>query len=209
MLSDTTIADVGETLILLLRDNLGDLLMGANVNQNIVLVSPADARGDRNPDIRLALFLYSAVESAFLRNEPNSVETSSEARLPPLSLDLYYMLTTYPSQTAPADPTERNLIAQRILGRAMRVFYDNGILSGTVLQGNLAGTDERLRISLNPITVEDLTRIWSVFPDVDYHTSVSYLVTPVRIRSDRTERSQRVVTKEAHHDILVPRRVRR
>ena len=91
----------------------------------------------------------------------------------------------------------------------MRVFYDNGLLSGTILQGDLAGTQEELRISLNPITVEDWTRMWGVFPDTSYRTSVSYLVTPVRIRSERTAQAQRVVSKETDYDQSVPNKVGR
>jgi hypothetical protein len=43
-----------------------------------------------------------------------------------------------------------------------------------------------LRITLNPITMEDMTRIWSVFPDTPYEISVTYLVTPVAIESENT-----------------------
>ena len=204
MLSDTTIANVEETLITLLRNDLGDLLN--DPVQQIVPLSPADV-ADAGQQIRLTLFLYSVVATSSLRNEPLRSLSSTESRFPPLSLDLYYMLTCYPSETQ--NLTERTLDTRRILGRAMRVFYDNGILSGTILQGDLAGTQEELRISLNPITVEDLTRIWSVFPDTSYRTSVSYLVTPVRIRSERTAQAQRVVSKETDYDQSVPNKVGR
>jgi Zn-dependent protease len=43
------------------------------------------------------------------------------------------------------------------------------------------------RVTLNPITMEDMTRIWSVFPDTPYEISVSYLVTPVAIDSARED----------------------
>lgn len=200
MLSDTTIANVEETLITLLRNNLGTLVPA----EQIVPLSPADVAGQQ---IRLTLFLYSVVETASLRNEPLRSFSSTQSRFPPLSLDLHYMLTCYPLENQ--NLTERTLDTRRILGRAMRVFYDNGILSGTILQGDLAETQEELRISLNPITVEDLTRIWSVFPDTSYRTSVSYLVTPVRIQSERTAQAQRVVSKETDYDQSVPNKVGR
>ena len=202
MLSDMTIANVEETLITLLRNNLEDLV--DNPDEQIVSLSPADVV-DRQ--IRLTLFLYSVVETPSLKNEPFSLSSSRELRFPPLSLDLYYMLTCYPSENQ--NLTDRTLDTRKMLGRAMRVFYDNGILSGTILQGDLAGTQEELRISLNPITVEDLTRIWSVFPDTSYRTSVSYLVTPVRIRSERLARRQRVVSKETDYNQIVANKVGR
>ena len=55
----------------------------------------------------------------------------------------------------------------------MRVFYDNGILAGTVLKGSLAGTGAELRLTLNPMSVEDMSRIWSVFPNSNYRPSVT------------------------------------
>lgn len=199
MLSDTTIADVEDTLITVLRNEMADLVPDPD---QIALLSPAEAA---TRALRLTLFLYSVVETPYLKNEPRHIETTTNEESSPLALDLYYMMTCYGSEDIP-DLTERSLEARKVLGRAMRVFYDNGILSGSILQGNLAGTREELRVSLNPITLEDLTRIWSVFPDTPYRTSVSYVVTPVNIRSTRTLRGQRVVSKETDFDRMVPRR---
>jgi hypothetical protein len=115
---------------------------------------------------------------------PATVTGSLVEQLPPLTLDLYYLLTAHPGQ--PPDLLE----AHRALSRAMRVFYDHGILQGSLLRSgppNLGLTaDSVLRVTLNPITMEDMTRIWSVFPDTPYELSVTYLVTPVPIESART-----------------------
>jgi hypothetical protein len=54
-------------------------------------------------------------------------------------------------------------------------------------------SDAVLRVTLNPISMEDMTRIWSVFPDTQYELSVTYLVTPVPIESARTLGSAPVV----------------
>jgi hypothetical protein len=196
---DTTIADVGETLVTLLRRNMNDFV---DDPQQIALLSPAEAEGQ---DIRLTLFLYSIVENPYLKNSEGRLINETETRYPPLSVDLYYLLTSYVPEGIP-DPTDRALQSHRVLGRAMRVFYDNGILAGTILQGELAGTGAELRLSLNPITVEDLTRIWSVFPNRAYRTSVSYLVTPAELDSERLLKAQRVVSKQADHDHMVPKR---
>jgi len=73
----------------------------------------------------------------------------------------------------------------------MRVFYDNGILQGSLLRADDPSTglteESILRVTLNPITMEDMTRIWSVFPDTPYEISVSYLVTPIAIDSSRED----------------------
>jgi hypothetical protein len=192
------IADVGETLITLLRDNMSDL-----VNPNsIVLLSPAEVE---DQSIRLTLFLYSIMENPHLKNQEMRNISPTELGYPPLTLDLYYLLTAYASTQIP-DRTEQTLEQHRILGRAMRIFYDNAILSGTILQGSLEGTSEELRIVLNPISLDDLTKIWSAFQEVGYRLSVSYLVTPTNIDSTRDMSMQRVVSKEMNYSFMVPKR---
>lgn len=197
MLSDSTIADVGQTLISLLRNEMEDI-----TSDEIALMSPADV-GDQ--DIRITIFLYSIVATPSLRNEPPINSKPGESQIPPLTLDLYYMLTCYGSERLD-NLTERTLQARRLLGRAMRIFYDFGIIGGSLLQGNLAGTDEELRITLNAITVEDITRIWSVFPDTPFRTSVCYLVTPVRLASKRATSHQRVISKQTEQGRMIPNR---
>ncbi|HWP92886.1 MAG TPA: DUF4255 domain-containing protein [Thermodesulfobacteriota bacterium] len=192
------IADVGETLITLLRDNMSDL-----VNPNsIVLLSPAEVE---DQSIRLTLFLYNIMENPHLKNQEMRNISPTELGYPPLTLDLYYLLTAYASTQIP-DKTEQTLEQHRILGRAMRIFYDNAILSGTTLQGSLEGTSDELRIVLNPISLDDLTKIWSAFQEVGYRLSVSYLVTPTNIDSTRDMSMQRVVSKEMNYSFMVPKR---
>jgi len=196
-MSVTAIADVGNTLITLLRNNTN--LPAAQV----VLLSPADAEGQ---DIRLTLFLYDILETPELKNADRIIVSPTQSRPAPLSLNLYYLLTAHPPPGLAGNPTQQTLETHRNLGRAMRVFYDNGILAGTVLQGALAGTGAELRLTLNTMSVEDMTRVWSVFPNSNYRPSVTYLVTPASIDSDRFFDEQRVIEKRADFDYVVPTR---
>lgn len=193
----SAIADVGETLITLLRDNMSDLVPA----NSIVLLSPADVEDE---GIRLTLFLYNVMENPHLKNRGMEDLGPTQLRYPPLTLDLYYLLTTYASSLIP-DRTERTLEEYSILGRAMRIFYDNAILSGSVLRGSLAGKDEELRILFNPMSIDDVNKIWTTFQEVPYRLSVSYLVTPVSIDSTRIMSTQRVVSKEMDHFYVVPK----
>ncbi len=187
----TMIADVGETLIRLLRDNMSDL-----VNQDsIVLLSPADVEGQ---NIRLTVFLYSVTENSYLRNREVVPEYPDHLQYPPLTIDLHYMLTTYASAQIP-DLTERTLEEHRLLGRAMSVLYDNAILSGSALQGKLAGSSDELRITLEDLSLDDLNKIWTSFPNSHYHPSVGYLVTPVAIESTRVTETKRVITRKTEY----------
>lgn len=184
----TAIADIGESLIQLLRMNMDDLITPAS----IVLLSPADVEGQ---DIRLTLFLYNIVENPYLKNLEMSQEGEEVLRPPSLYLDLYYMLTTYASPHI-TDRSERTLEEHRILGRAMRIFHDNGLLKGTVLQGSLAGSSDEFRICLNPMSLEDQNRIWSAFPNRSIRASIGYLVTAVSLDSTRTIEAKRVMIRE-------------
>lgn len=202
----SAIRDAGLTLVELLRDNLvadpptADRPISSR--DQIALLSPRDV--NQNNGVRLTLFLYSISPTVELRNEmeiPGNPPGNGFVSEP---LDLYYLLTAFAPTTQ--DPTDQTLDAHLLLGFAMRVFFDSGILTGTVLQGALP-RDEELRLTLQPMTVEDLTRIWSVFPDSVLHASVSFLLTPVRLLSTRVRVGARVTSRRADVDSVVPTRV--
>ena len=190
----SAIRDVGETLIELLRN--APQLSTLPPDQ-IALLSPAEAN---SIGVRLTLFLYSVSPAAEFRNELEIPGNSDQDVPISMPVNLFYLLTAF---SPPQDPTQRSLDSHLLLGQAMRVFFDNGTLTGSLLRGDLP-RDEELRVSLQPITVEDLTRVWSVFPETALQPSVSYLVTPVRLRSDRTRGGARVVSRRVDSDHVVP-----
>lgn len=184
----TAIADVGESLIQLLRVNMEDLV----TPDSIVLLSPADVEGQ---DIRLTLFLYTILENPYLKNQEMRAEGAERLRQPALHLDLYYMLTTYAS-TQIADRSERTLEEQRLMGRAMRVLHDNAVLKGSVLLGGLTGSSDEFRICLHHMSLEDQNRIWSAFPTRSFRASIGYLVSAVALDSTRTTEARRVLVRD-------------
>src|SRR6476620_7847570 len=191
----TSIRDVGETLIDLLRNDPIVTIPDAQ----IALLSPAEANAG---GVRLTLFLYSIAPTGELRNEMEIPGNGPDDEPVSLPVNLFYLLTAF---SPPQDPTQRSLDSHLLLGQAMRVLFDNGILTGSVLRGDLPRDDQQaLRLSFQPITVEDLTRIWSVFPETALQPSVSYLVTPVRLRSNRTRGGARVVSRQIDEDHVVP-----
>lgn len=189
----SAIRDVGETLVELLRNDPTITIPDGQ----IALTSPAEANAG---GVRLTLFLYSICPAAEYRNELEIPGASIDDEPVSSPLNLYYLLTAF---SPPQDPTSRSLDSHLLLGQAMRVFFDNGTLTGSLLRGDLP-RDEELRLSLQPITIEDLTRIWSVFPETALQPSVSYLVTPVRVRSNRTRGGAPVVSRQLDTDHAVP-----
>lgn len=190
----TAVGDVGETLKKLLED---DPWTGIAPKPEVTFKSPKEIKDDGGSTNKVSLFLYQIYENPHLRNEEPLRVNDAQLRTPPQVLDLLYLVTPYSD-----DKTQEKYI----LGKVMQIFYDNAALSGTVLQGGLMGSDEEIKLIFNPITLDDLTKIWSAFQDVAYRLSVSYLVTPVKIDSTRQTGMQRVLSKEMNHAIMEPRR---
>ncbi|MCX9010217.1 MAG: DUF4255 domain-containing protein [Candidatus Methanoperedens sp.] len=193
MAGNTAIKDVGDTLITLLKDKMKDLPDGS-----IVLGSPGEIKND----VRISLFLYQVIENIHLKNMEMQQVDLSKQRYPPLIMDLFYMLTSHPSQEA----TDKTLEAHLLLGRAMQILYDNSIVNGSALKGSLAVNREELHITLALTSIEDMTKIWSTFQGKPYKPSACYLVTPVLIDSTRDKSTQRVVSKETGYDEMIPKR---
>lgn len=193
----TAIADVGETLIELLRDNMKELI---TKKESIVLASPGEI--EANDDVRLSLFLYQVLENVHLKNQEMQIKNPTTLTFPPIALDLYYMLTSYPSGTQ--DITERTKEEHSILGRAIQVMNDNSILTGSVLKGNLGTNGYELHITLSPLSLDDMTKMWTTFPGKPFRSSICCLVTPVMIDSGCEATVQRVVSKETGYNKVVP-----
>ena len=179
------IADVGETLVELLRGNMQDLIPA----DSIALVSPGEIEGKDN--IRLSIFLYQVGENIHLKNLEMEKMGSSRLKAPPISLDIYYMLTSYPSSGI-QDRTERTREEHSILGRAIQVLHDNTILTGSVLKGSLSAHDTILHVIGTSMSLDDMSKIWSTFKEKSFRPSVCYLVTPVKIESSREKKVSRV-----------------
>lgn len=190
----TVVGDVGETLKRLLDD---DPWTGVMPKPDVTFKSPKEIKDEGGSANRVSLFLYQILENPFLRNEEPLRVGDDQLRTPPLVLDLFYLVTPYSD-----DKTQEKYI----LGKVMQIFYDNAVLSGTVLQGALAGTDEALRLVAHPQSLDDLTKLWSAFQDVAYRLSVGYLVSPVKIDSAREMSMQRVVSKEVDQSFMERRR---
>jgi hypothetical protein len=96
---------------------------------------------------------------------------------PPLLVDLHYLFTPY------AKNRETELI---ILERIMQIFYDNPVLKNEQLKGSLrkSGNDE-IRIIPNNVSFEEINKLWERFPNKAFKLSVSSILTPVLIPSEK------------------------
>ena len=76
----------------------------------------------------------------------------------------------------------------------MQVLYDRATLQGADLTGSLASSGQELRVILNPVPLEELTRVWQSM-EMSYRLSVVYLVRVVMVDSLNEQFIQPVITK--------------
>jgi hypothetical protein len=137
-----------------------------------VFVGPLD-----DPDAAgaaLILFLYRVMPNASLRNREHRVLDGST---PPkiivhrdsLPLDLHFLITV---GTRPGQSEEPML---RALGFAIRELQTDPDLTGPAVN------QEAVHLSLDPLSTDEVSRVWNLFPAANYRTSVAYVASPVWI----------------------------
>jgi len=196
MSSFQAIGGVDATLRTLLRDRME---LPADVPLNDLEVTIGPPRTDK-PDgspgekARINLFLYRVTENGALKNqEPPGRGHPGAYGHPPLSLELHYLMTAY--GTTDGGGFANEIRAHYLLGSAMRVFHDFAIVTeqlrtvrppveAAVLDQSLRGEFENIKLCLEPISLEDLSKVWTA-TTLPMRTSAAYVVSVVQIESRR------------------------
>jgi hypothetical protein len=181
----TVLAEAGEALVRVLWEEVqNDPQVNTLIDSEarISLQSPNDLKDD--DAVRLSIYLYRVVEDPYVKNQPVTAGPGRRLRRAPLTLDLYFLVT-------PLVGTPRE--QQIVLGKVLQVFHDRAILQGPDV-GPLAEADEELRIVLNPVSLEETTRVWQAL-ELSYRLSVGYVVRAALLDSARERLSQRVVDR--------------
>ncbi len=159
MANYAAIADIGASIVEVLRDNLTpEPILSPDM---IGLCSPAETG-----DLQLGLHLYSIKQNREYRRDGD----------PMLVLTLYYLLTAY----SDADIDQRAYNESCILGAAIQTLNENSTLNSAYLLGSLGSDGEDIRIDQHYLTPEEMQKIW-IFPNVPHRTSVGYMVYPIII----------------------------
>jgi hypothetical protein len=183
------ISDVDKTLKELLWANIQhDSVITAIIKteQQITFNAPYKLVAGQNQQDSLSLYLYRIIENGEIKNRPLELRDKHTLNFPPLPLNLFYLVTPL-SSSVDND--------HRLLGKTVQTFYDNAIVRGAALQGGLQNTTEELRIILNQISLEDITKIWSSFM-CPYRLSLSYEVKVIAIDSGREIGADPVLRKK-------------
>jgi hypothetical protein len=200
------IGGVSATLQTLLFDRM-EQPFGAPVP--VTIGTPPFTAKDTDPhveDARVNLFLYRVTENGYLQNQeiPGRNAPGGYGH-PPLSLNLHYLVTAYGTTEVRVGLTALfdDSTAQFVLGSAMRVLHDVPIVTDSVttlrppsgnivLHPSLRDEFEHVKISLEPLTLEDVSKVWTALA-LRYRLSTAYVVNVVQIESRRPRRFPRPV----------------
>ncbi len=150
----------------------------------------------KRPDVTTAdktvdLFLYQVTPNAALRNSdlPTRNALGQVITRPTCALDLHYLISFYGDGDSYASQrmlgavvtallAEPGLTRERILSVSKDDNNDN--MSGS----DLAAAVEQVKFTQQALTLEELSRIWSIFYQVPYVLSVAYTASVVIIESE-------------------------
>ena len=178
------IATVTAALQQLLQDPVKNAVAGAKVGFNRPNVA-----GGSQPLVNA--YLYQVTPNTAYRNAdlPTRRSDGTVVQKPQAALDLHYLFTFQGS--------DDKLEPQRMLGAVTRTLQAQPLLSTQNIQAVttpfpfLAGSGldtqvERVRFTPTALTLEEFSKLWSAFFQVEYRLSVAYQASVVLIESDDT-----------------------
>jgi len=178
-------ADAIQRVTAALRGRLGEAI----ADPAAVYSGPLDDAAVQNA--ALVLYLHRVAPNAGLRNREHLVASDNPppaviAYRDALPLDLHYVIAIGKRAGNPE-------ALQGLLGLALQRLQAEPEIGGAPVG------HEPVRLSMEPLSTEELGRIWALFPAVNYRTSVAYVATPVwidpktpplaaeRVREDRLD----------------------
>ena len=125
----------------------------------------------------LSVWLYRVIRDEQRLNDPPERISPDKYKPAPLPLRLHYLITPVTDKKKGNPDTE-----QLILGRVLQIFHSHSVIRGTDLQSEFTGTEVELKVRLEPMSLEEITRVWEAL-EGSYQLSVSYEVTLALIAS--------------------------
>jgi hypothetical protein len=169
-----------------------DAILGSGVHADadlsdtaLTLLPPDKARTGITSN-QLNLFLYQVLPNAAWRNQDYPVAVKpGETGMPPLALTMFYLITVFGRDNDNSQPFDHHL-----LGKAMSILYDHALLGPDEIKLAFPGSElerqvERVRITLQPLSVEEISKLWTGFA-TQYRLSVAYQVSVALIESTQS-----------------------
>ena len=168
-----------------------------SVTATVTTQPPSMARNGSGDQINI--FLYSTHYNTAFSNAPMPGETrSGENAYPPLPLVLKYLITAYGAN-------DEDISGQQLMGEAMSVLHDHPLLGPSDFDGitpdsKLQQQIERVRITPDTLSLDDMSKLWTSFQSAEYRLSTGYEVSVLLIESSRPGRTPLPVLKRGADD---------
>jgi hypothetical protein len=182
------VATVTATLQRVLQSVIGADVPGAKAN-----TARPDISGHGVPEVGVNIFLYQILPNAVLRNAdlPTRNGNGVAGKRPFAAVDLYYLMSFYGNDS--------QLEPQRVLGSVVRTLHAQPLLSRQMIRdavsdpaysylatSNLADAVDPIRFSSLSLSLEELSKLWSVFFQTPYALSVAYRASVVLLEEELT-----------------------
>jgi hypothetical protein len=183
------IATVTVTLQRALQAAIQSDVAGATVST----VRPAEGTNTHLPTTGVNLYLYQVSQNPHRSNLdlPTRRSAGDLVQRPQIALDLYYLLSFYGDET--------KLEPQRLLGSSVAFLHSQPMITRPQIQAavadpskdflaqsDLADQPELVRFTPLTISLEELSRLWSVLLQVQYVLSVAYKASVVLVERQLT-----------------------
>ncbi len=177
--------------------------LDADVPGAKVRIGRPDGELGQNGAARVNLYLYQVTTNPAMRNahQPARGASGRGVATPRVALDLHYLLSFYGDSTA-FEP-------ERMLGSVARVLEEVPLLTRARIEKviaddpqNLSGSDlhrapELVKAHPAALTLEELSKLWSVFFQVPYALSLAYQCTTVIVEASTPTGPALPVTRPA------------
>ncbi len=168
-----------------------------------VTTSRPDNPSSGIPETRVNLYLYQAELNEVWRNSANMRANrnrqAESARQNRTAFDLHYMISFYGN--------DAELKPQRLMGSAIQALTDKPVITTEMIQratedssfayladNTLTEQVEQIKFIPLDLSVEDLSKIWSIFFQTPYTLSIAYRVTAVVIEGHKPAQKSLPVT---------------
>jgi len=168
-----------ETIRKYIEDHIGSVPTTAP--KRVTLNTPKEMSSSNTEGV--SVWLYRVVRDPERLNDPVQRIGWDQLKPPPLPLRLHYLITPITGTDQPAAPLGNPDDEQKLLGRVLQLFHQHPVLRGVDLQGAFLGTATELHVRLEPMGLEEITRVWEAL-EGSYQLSVSYEVSVVNIEAE-------------------------
>jgi hypothetical protein len=188
------IAAVTATLEKLLQSGINQDLSSVPTVVTITAQPPDTIINENPPQDGLNIFLYHIEPNTGYRNADLPIRNSAGnlVNRPRLGINLHYMLTALAAN-------DDDLRAHEILASAIRILHETPVLTREMVLSALAtppntnpelsGSDlayqiELVKITPYGLTLEEISKVWASFFQINYRVSVTYVATVVLLDSE-------------------------